>query len=108
MHVQVIQYEYAGDVDAFKRMAESHAPTVAANDGFVAKLWLNGEGRRFGGVYVWRDRQAADAYEHSELFTTAISGSPEVRDLTIDHYELWSAPTAVTNGGLPFASGVER
>ncbi len=103
MHVQVIQYDYNGDVEAFKRAAESHAPAIAAFDGFAAKLWLDGDGRRFGGVYLWRDRQAADAYENSEFFTAAISGSPEVSRLTIEHYELWSAPTAVTNGGLPVA-----
>lgn len=100
----MIQYEYDGDIDAFKRIAESHAPTVAAMDGFIAKLWLDGEGRRFGGVYVWRDRRAAEAYETSEFFNAAISAAPEVRDLTINHYELWSAPTAVTNGGLPIAT----
>lgn len=108
MHVQVIQYEYDGDVDAFKQTAESYAPMIAGLDGFVAKLWLDGEGRRFGGVYIWRDRQAAEAYENSEFFTAAISGAPDVRQLTIDYYELWSAPTAVTNSGLPVASGANR
>lgn len=101
MHVQVIEYEYDGDADAFVAGAEEVAPLVAATDGFIAKLWLDGDGPRFGGVYVWRDGQAAKAYENGEFFTAAISANPHVRALVIRHYDLWEVPTAVTNRGLP-------
>ena len=98
MHVQLVQYTYDGDIDAFKQGAEALAPAIATLDGLHAKLWLQTDGRRCGGVYLWRDRHAADAYEHGDLFTTAISTNPDVRDLTIARYDLWTAPTAVTNG----------
>jgi len=99
MYVQVIEFEYDGDVDGFKVQAEGVAPVIAAMDGLVAKLWLGGDGRRFGGVYLWSDQPAAKAYERSELFTTALVDAPEVRNLTIRGYPLWAAPTAVTSGG---------
>ena len=104
MYVQVIQYHYDGDAEAFMQHAESLASTIAALDGFVAKLWLDGEGTRFGGVYVWRDRAAADAYRYGDLFTAAVVEPPEVRDLTVTGYDLWAQPTRTTSGGLRIAA----
>ena len=104
----MIQYTYHGDTDAFRAAAGQLADTIADLDGFVAKLWLDDDRTgaapaRLGGVDVWRDRLAADAYEAGELFPAAISGNPDVGDLTIERCDLWAAPTAVTNGGLPVA-----
>ena len=100
MYVQIIQYRYEGDVPSFTSGAESLAPTIAGLDGFVAKLWLDGDGPDFGGVYVWRDRAAADAYQYGDLFTAVVAENPDVRDLTVRGYELWRTPTLETSGGL--------
>lgn len=104
MYVQIIQYEYQGDVESFKVNAEALAPTIAELDGFVAKLWLDGEGPRFGGVYLWRDRAAADAYQYGDLFTTVVAESPDVHELTVTGYDLWARPTRQTSGGLAVAA----
>lgn len=104
MYVQIIQYDYTGDRESFMRQAESLVPAIAAHDGFVAKLWLDGDGTRFGGVYLWRDRAAADAYRYGELFTAGLVEPPEVQNLTVAGYDLWAAPTADTCGGLPVAA----
>ena len=104
MYVQIIQYEFTGDVESFKRDAEQLAPAIADLDGFVAKLWLGASGPEFGGVYLWRDRATADAYRHGDLFTAALVESPDVDGLTVTGHELWTAPTRLTSGGLTVAA----
>ena len=100
MYVQIIQYDFTGDVESFKPAAESLASTIAQLDGFVAKLWLDGEGTKFGGVYLWRDEAAAESYQYGYLFTTVLVESPEVSNLTVSGYDLWEDPTRETSGGL--------
>lgn len=104
MFVQIIQYDHVGDRESFMRQAETLTSAIASHDGFVAKLWLDGEGTRYGGVYLWRDRPAADAYRYGELFTAGLVESPEVQNLTVTGYDLWAAPTAETSGGLRIAA----
>lgn len=103
MYVQIIQYDFTGDVKLFKSGAEALAPSIAQLDGFVAKLWLDGQGTQFGGVYLWRDEAAAESYRFGDLFTTALVESPDVSNLTVSGYDLWSDPTRETSGGLRIA-----
>jgi heme-degrading monooxygenase HmoA len=100
MHAQLIRYRWVGDVDEFMAGAEPAAPVIAAMDGFVAKYWLRADGGVFASVYLWRDKEAADAYANGEFLRTALVELPGVRDLEVEDYELWEAPTAVTTAGL--------
>lgn len=100
MYVQIIQYDFTGDVESFKPAAEALASAIAGLDGFVAKFWLDGQGTRFGGVYLWRDEAAAESYRYGDLFTAALVESPDVTNVTVTGYDLWAAPTRETTGGL--------
>jgi heme-degrading monooxygenase HmoA len=99
MHVQLIHYRWEGDAEQFVATAELAAPVIAAMDGFVAKYWLRADDGVFGGVYLWRDKEAADAYVTGEFLRTSLIESPELRDFEVRDYDLWEAPTAITTTG---------
>lgn len=103
MHAQLIHYRWDGDVEEFMAGAEPAAPVIAAMDGFIAKYWLRADDGVFASVYLWRDKEAADAYATSDFLRTALIEQPDLRDFEVRDYDLWEAPTTVTTAGLAAA-----
>jgi hypothetical protein len=96
MYVMIVTYEVEGDVDAFLDWAERQAPAVAATEGLTAKLWLDGDGREYGGVYLFTDEASAVAYQESAVFDPV----RHLPGVDVRCYDLWAEPTAITGGGL--------
>lgn len=104
MHGQVVNFRLDGVTDAqFRETCDQLAPTWAAIPGMVSKVWLaNAEENRYGGVYLWRDRAAMEAFVRGDLFRM-VATHPNLKDVTTVEFEILEGPSKLTNG-LPAAA----
>src|SRR5262245_6196288 len=83
MHVQVVTFQLNGVDDAQYRAAcDEEVPAFAAISGLLSKTWLADQSTNtYGGVYVWRDRQAMQSFVDGDLFR-AVRADPHVTNVT--------------------------
>lgn len=75
MHVQVATYriDEVSD-DEFIGENQEFASMMSAAPGLLAKVWLKApNGNVYGGVYLWRDREAFDEFIGSELWASVLN-----------------------------------
>lgn len=75
MHVQVATYRIPemSDVE-FIEANQEFASMMAEVPGLLAKIWLKAsDGSVYGGVYLWRDREAYDEFVAGELWASVLS-----------------------------------
>jgi hypothetical protein len=98
MHISVFEYRIR-DIDdaAWSRACDELAPAFAAVPGLVSKVWLHGKGAIRGGVYLWTDKAAYEAFLSSDMGRT-VGSHPNIADLTMKDYAVDEAPTRVTRG----------
>lgn len=75
MHVQVATYRIDEMSDeAFVEANREFASMMSEVPGLLAKIWLKSpDGTVYGGVYLWRDRQAYEDFVGSELWASVLS-----------------------------------
>jgi hypothetical protein len=97
MNVLTITFTLDGMTPAeYRAMAEEIAPAFAEVPGLGSKIWLaDDEARVYGGVYLFADRAALDAYLASDLLAQA-AATPGLSGFTSTTYDVLEAPTAVT------------
>ncbi len=102
MHVQVVTYRVEDVTDAdFVEANKDFAEAMAAVPGLLAKVWLKGpEGEgRYGGLYLWRDREAYDAFLAGELWAEVLN-DPAMLDVQAADYSVMEELTRATQPGL--------
>src|SRR6266581_9279626 len=69
MHVQIVSFNLKDLTDAeFRSMANEVAPAFASVPGLLGKIWLADVAKNtYGGVYIWQDAAAMQAYLASDL-----------------------------------------
>lgn len=98
MHISIFEYRIRNIDDAgWSQACEELAPVFAGVPGLVSKVWLRGEGETRGGVYLWEDKAAYEAFLASDL-GKAVGSHPNIADLTMHDYAVDEAPTLVTRG----------
>ena len=99
MHIQIVNFRLKGLTEAeYAAACDELAVAYAAVPGLERKIWLaNSETGTYGGVYIWRDKQAMDDYFESELLNT-IATHPNLDGITSTDFDVMDAPTEVTNG----------
>ena len=99
MHIQIVTFQLSGDTDAeFRKRADDRAHAFAYIPGLVSKTWLaNAATNTYGGVYLWHDRAAMEAYLVSPIFAAVRTNSKFVNLTTID-FEVLLEATRVTRG----------
>lgn len=99
MHIQIINFRLKGVSEAdYSALCDELAPAFAEVPGLVRKVWLaNSETGVYGGVYVWRDRQAMEDYAKTELFNS-VATHPNLANITSTDFGVLDGPTAVTRG----------
>lgn len=101
IHAQVVTYRLADDVadvndDEFIEANREFAEMMAAVPGLLAKIWLrNADEKVYGGIYLWRDRQAYDDFVASELWASVVSDETVV-GLTSNDFAVMEEPTKRT------------
>ncbi len=109
MQVQLITYRLAGITPAdYARRCEQVAVGYAHLPGLLAKVWLGAEvgaSGPFGGVYLWRDRAALDAYRASDVYAQ-LKANPALVEIHDRDFPVLEAPTAVTAALAGVPAGV--
>jgi hypothetical protein len=99
MHVQIVTFQLNGIDDAqYRGACEEEAPGFAAVPGLLSKIWLADQSTNtYGGVYIWRDRQAMHTFVGSDLFR-GFAADPQLNNLTLRDFDVLERPTEVTHG----------
>jgi hypothetical protein len=99
MHIQIITFRL-NDLtpEGLEAHIETVAPAFALLPGLNAKYWLCDPKRNiYGGVYLWRDRAAMEAYQETELFAR-LTGNRHFTQLLVRDFALFERPTRITRG----------
>jgi hypothetical protein len=101
MHIQIINFRLKGVSEGdYAGLADELAPSYAAVPGLVRKVWLaDSENGVYGGVYVWRDRQAMEDFAQTELYKS-VATHPNLDGVTSTDFGVLLGPTGVTRGSI--------
>jgi hypothetical protein len=99
MHIQVVTFALQGLSDEeYQAGCEESAPVFAKIPGLVSKVWLRDVERGvYGGVKVWTDRQAMEAYLKGDIWRELVT-DPAVVDPHSQDFGVIEGPTRVTRG----------
>ena len=99
MHIQITTFNLEGiSEEDYRKLCETVAPAFADLPGLISKTWLaNPETNTYGGVYVWRDREAMEAYEKTDLFK-GLGANPHFENVSVKDFAVLEDPTHVTRG----------
>ncbi len=106
MHVQIITFRLSGMTEeGYREACAQLAPAFAELPGLVAKVWLaDPAANTYGGVYLFRDREAMDGYGASDLFAT-VAAFPHFADITSRDFAVYEDLTRLTQPGLAVLAG---
>lgn len=96
MYIRTVTFSITVDPAHYAAHAEKVAPAFTSWPGLHAKWWLADEdANRYGGVYLFASKEAADASRDTEVFR-GMAANPAFTDLVIEEYDVLAAPTGVT------------
>jgi hypothetical protein len=101
MHVKIINFNLVDMTEkGYREACDQLAPAFAALPGLQAKIWLRDPSTNtYGGVYLFADREAADAYAASELFQT-VGAFPNFANITVRDFAVDEDNTQRTQPGV--------
>ncbi len=101
MHVQIITFRLEGiSEEDYRGLTQSIAPAFADLPGLVSKTWLaNPETNTYGGVYVWRSREAMENYKKTDIYKGMLA-NPHLDGVVSKDFAVLENPTRVTSGLL--------
>lgn len=86
--------------DRYRQVCAELAPAFAELPGLLTKVWLaDPPARAYGGVYLFADRESADAFLSSALFRT-VGSYPHFTDLALRRFDVDEKTTRRTQPGL--------
>lgn len=99
MHVLVVNFQLDGvDEEGYRAMCDELAPAFAEVPGLVTKTWLaDSDSNTYGGVYMWSDRAAFEAFAASDL-ARGVATHPNLKNVTMRDFGVLEEPSAVTRG----------
>lgn len=83
------------------RYTDDRARQFLAVDGLQWKIWLDGDAeRRAGGIYLFADRAAAEAYANGPI-VARMKANPDIAELEIRVFDVRERMSAITNAPVP-------
>jgi len=103
--IQVVNFNLEDLSDADYRIAcDGLAPELARVPGLISKVWLADEASNtYGGVYIWVDHQAMDAFAGSDCFN-AFASNPNFANLTSTAFGILEGPSHITRASIAIAA----
>ncbi len=97
MHAQIITFRLVNmDESGYRAACAEMAPAFADLPGLQAKVWLADPATgTYGGVYLFRDREAMESYAASELFAT-VAAFPHFADIAARDFAVYDDLTQLT------------
>jgi heme-degrading monooxygenase HmoA len=101
MHVQVVTYRTEEMTEReFVDANQEFAAAMAEAPGLLAKIWLKDPNDSvYGGVYLWRDRDAFEAFVAGELWRSVLDDE-SISEVDSRDFETMEELTASTQPGL--------
>lgn len=101
MHTIIITFDLADMThERYTEVCDQLAPTFAAVPGLLAKIWLaDPPEARYGGVYLFDDTAAADAFLGSTL-AHSVATNPHFVGLAVRRFDVDATTTARTQPGI--------
>ena len=102
MHAQIVYFSLKDTTEEqYLKMCEEMAPTFGSMPGLLTKYWLaDSASGIYGGVYLWKDREAMDAFMTSEVAETVVA-HPNLANVKSNDFRILIDPTRVTRGIPP-------
>ncbi len=99
MHLLMITYQLQGISEAdYLAQNKQDAAFLATFPGLYSKVWLaDAPSNTYGGVYLWNDREAMEAFLHSDI-VKAVAADPTRANLTMKDYAIAEDLSRVTRG----------
>lgn len=99
MHIMIVNFGLRGISEGeYRNQCEAIAPAFAGLPGLVSKTWLaDARTNTYGGVYVWRDRRAMEAYKETDIYKGMVA-NPYFGGLTVRDFAVLEEPTRITRG----------
>jgi hypothetical protein len=99
MHVQIINFQLKDMSEAdYLKTCDQLAPAFATVAGLMAKVWIADSAKNtYGGVYLWKDREAMEGFGKTELFNS-VATHPNLAGITSTDFAVIEAPTRVDRG----------
>jgi membrane-associated PAP2 superfamily phosphatase len=99
MHLLMITYQLQGISEAdYLAQNKEDALFLATYRGLHSKVWLaDAATNTYGGVYLWKDREAMEAFLHSDI-VKAVAADPSLANLTMKDYAIAEDLSRVTRG----------
>lgn len=97
MHVQMVTFRLNGVTEEqYHEVCKGQAEAFAALPGLLAKVWLRDpDSGTYGGIYLWQDRAAFEAYLASDLFA-AVKSDKALADVNSRDYGVFDDLTQLT------------
>jgi hypothetical protein len=104
MNILLVNFGLRGlDPEGYGQNCEQLAPLFADLPGLVSKTWLaDPQTNTYGGLYVWRDREAMEQYLASDVFTS-LGANPYLTNVTAREFGVLDSPTRITRGAAEAA-----
>lgn len=106
MHTILITFDLIDMThEQYTQVCAELAPAFAAIPGLGAKIWLTDPGgARYGGIYLFDDAAAGDAFLGSAL-ARSVATNQHFAELTVRRYDVDAATTARTQPGIGVVAG---
>jgi hypothetical protein len=106
MEALVVTFKNDASQEQFTAATAEHAAVFAEVDGLLAKIWIaDPESDTKGGIYLFADRTALDAYLESDVFQSILA-EPSFEGTSWRCYQVLDELTARTQPGIQIVGGV--
>jgi hypothetical protein len=106
MEALVVTFKTDASEEAFTVANEADAPLFAEVDGLLAKIWIvDPESNTYGGIKLFSDGAAVDAYLESDLFKSILE-EPSLEGTSYRRYRVIEELTAKTQPGIQITGAV--
>jgi hypothetical protein len=105
MHILVVNFNLKGITEEdYLGLVEPIASAFAGLPGLVSKTWLaNGETNTYGGVYVFSDREAMEAYKQTDIYK-GMQANSHFENVTVTDFAVVENATRTTRGHIEVAA----
>ena len=104
MNVLLVTFRLPGMNEAsYRELAQTTAPRIAATPGLIGKTWLaDHASNRYGGLVLFENRPALDAYLASETIRE-LRSNPRLTEFAATRFDTLAEASRMTRGLLPVA-----
>jgi Putative mono-oxygenase ydhR len=107
MHVKIVNFNLVDMTEGgYSEACDQFAPAFAELPGLLAKIWLRDpSSNTYGGVYLFVDRAAGDAYAASDLFRS-VEAFPHFTNISVRDFSVDEETTRRTQQGIEVLAGL--